>query len=103
MGEWIKRERLKNGVGLRKLASALGVSPTYLSQTERGLTSTASDSFLMKVVEAFGAPCDLVFGLAGKVAPDMRSWVLTHSKMVRSLMDVPSARALSDGDAKSGG
>lgn len=96
LGSWLKAERLKNNVGLRKLASALGVSPTYQSQMERGLATSASDKYLLKVIEAFGADPDTIFGLASKIAPDMKNWVLEHSKMVRSMMEVPSVRKSED-------
>ena len=35
-GEYIKSKRLEKGISLRELASKVGITPTYMSDIEKG-------------------------------------------------------------------
>jgi transcriptional regulator with XRE-family HTH domain len=60
LGERIRVQRDAKGLSLRALAAATGLSPSFLSQVERGRAS-ASVATLERVAEALGtSPADLV-------------------------------------------
>ncbi len=60
LGERIREERLKRGVGLRQLARAVGVSPSFISQIETA-KSQPSVSTLYAITSALGISIEDVF------------------------------------------
>ena len=60
IGQQLRRLRQERGLSLRALASQVGVSPTLLSQVERGLTEP-SLSTVRRVAEVFGESVSSMF------------------------------------------
>ncbi len=64
LGSRIRDERLKNGVSVRGFAARLGISPSLLSQIERGLVKPSVET-LWTTVSELGLSLDDLFAEAG--------------------------------------
>jgi len=70
-GRLVRRERMVRGIGLREMAKKVGVSPTYLSQIERGEFKPPTEDKVRKIAEIIGHDPDELLALAGRVASDL--------------------------------
>ena len=70
-GRLVRRERMVRGIGLREMAKKVGVSPTYLSQIERGEFKPPTEDKVRKIAEIIGQDPDELLALAGRVASDL--------------------------------
>jgi transcriptional regulator with XRE-family HTH domain len=60
LGTYLRSERLRRGLGLRELARRVAVSPSFISQIERGL-ATPSVVTLYAIVQQLGLSLDGLF------------------------------------------
>ena len=51
-GEYIKSKRLEKGISLRELASKVGISPSYMSDIEKGRRNAPNKEKVDKIAEA---------------------------------------------------
>lgn len=66
VGERVKSSRTKQGLTLKELSEKTGLSVSYLSQFERGLSTVALDS-LMRIAEALNEDVyDYIRGISAK-------------------------------------
>ena len=70
-GRLVRRERMARGIGLREMAKKVEVSPTYLSQIERGEFKPPTEDKVRKIAEIIGQDPDELLALAGRVASDL--------------------------------
>jgi transcriptional regulator with XRE-family HTH domain len=63
----LRKIREKKKIGLNELARTIGVSPSYLSQLERGIKSNPSKETMEKIAAALKKPVQEVF-FSGKGA-----------------------------------
>ena len=70
-GRLVRRERMVRGIGLREMAKKVEVSPTYLSQIERGEFKPPTEDKVRKIAEIIGHDPDELLALAGRVASDL--------------------------------
>ena len=70
-GRLVRRERMARGIGLREMAKKVEVSPTYLSQIERGEFKPPTEDKVRKIAEIIGHDPDELLALAGRVASDL--------------------------------
>lgn len=104
LGEYLRERRLALYEGDRefsvnKMAQRVGVTPSYLSQVERGLTqSPPSEETLVALADALGLDRDVVLALAGKVAGDLRETIVRRpqlfAQLLRELRDLPDHAVL---------
>lgn len=59
VGQWIKEEREKSGLSIRKLSEKSGISLSYLSQIERDLKNPSID-VIVKLGNALNTPIENV-------------------------------------------
>lgn len=57
----LRNIRIKKKIGLNKFARDIGVSPSYLSQLERGLKSNPSKETMEKIATALKKPVQEIF------------------------------------------
>jgi len=69
LGTYIRQQREKTGISIRKLAAKVEVSPAYLSRVERGIVPP-SDALINAVAKAFETTVEKFFLLAGRVPPN---------------------------------
>lgn len=65
LGEELNRLRNLNGVSLREVENATGVSNAYLSQLERSKASNPSPKVLAKLADYYQVRCESLLAAAG--------------------------------------
>lgn len=70
-GPTVRALREKRQIGLRRLATLIGVSPTYLSRIERDLFPPPSEEKILAIADALDQNPDELLALAGRVASDI--------------------------------
>jgi transcriptional regulator with XRE-family HTH domain len=70
-GEWLKTVRESRGLSQRRLAAAVGVTPGYVWQVEKGTAPVPTDDKLERLSAALGETIDTVFSHAGRIPPDL--------------------------------
>ena len=68
--------REERGVGLRRFAKAIGVSPSFISKMERGLGPLPGEATLGTMAAFFGTNPDALFAMANKVASDVLALII---------------------------
>jgi transcriptional regulator with XRE-family HTH domain len=68
LGEALRQMRMAQGLKLRDVEKAAGVSNAYLSQIETGKIDKPSPNILYKLAELYGASYDALMELAGYVS-----------------------------------
>jgi transcriptional regulator with XRE-family HTH domain len=84
-GEYIRHWREERGVGLRRFAKAVGVSPTFVSKMERGLGPFPGEATLCKMAAFVGKNPDELLALADKVATDVLAMITKEPAYARFL------------------
>ncbi len=64
LGEFIRQQRERSAISLRKLAEAAGISNPYLSQIERGLRRPSGE-ILKAIARALYLPAEALYERAG--------------------------------------
>ncbi len=70
-GQVLRETRMKKGFSLRKFASLVEVSPTYLSQVEQENVDPPTADRVKRMAELLGINPDEWIGLAGRVPGDL--------------------------------
>ncbi len=78
---------------IQQTAQRIGIKPAYLSKIEKGNVSPPSEEMIRRLAADLGEDADLLLGLAGKVARDIREVIVTRpilfAELIRGLSDVP--------------
>ena len=104
LGDYLRERRTAlyesdKAYSANQVARRVGVTPSYLSQVERGLTqSPPSEETLVALADDLGLDRDVVLALAGKVAADLRQTILRRprlfAQLLRELRDAPDHAVL---------
>ena len=84
-GEHIRHWREERGIGLRRFAKAVGVSPTFVSKMERGQGPFPGEATLGTMAAFFGTNSDALFAMADKVASDVLAIITKEPAYARFL------------------
>lgn len=91
IGQRIRKARIDQGIGLRKFAEMIGISPTYLSMVERGICAVPPTPVrLARMAKLLGENLDEFCACGGRVSPDITDrWIGDHKfrSAVRKLMN----------------
>jgi len=79
-GKTVRELRVKRGLGLRRFARQLGISPTYLSKIERGDFPPPAEAKVVAIADALGADRDVFLAMAGRVASDLAAVIRQHPR-----------------------
>jgi transcriptional regulator with XRE-family HTH domain len=82
-GEHIRQWREERGVGLRRFAKAIGVSPTFVSKMERGTGPLPGEDTIRKMAAYFGQNPDELLAMADKVAADVLAIIIKEPAYAR--------------------
>jgi transcriptional regulator with XRE-family HTH domain len=85
-GEKVRALRTGRGIGLRKFARQLGISPTYLSKIERGEFPPPAEDKVVSIADALGEDRDVMLALAGRVASDLAAIIRRHPRELGSFL-----------------
>lgn len=98
LGMLLREQRKYLGLGLRELAAAARISPTYLSRVETGKESSPpSEDVLLRLARRLALEPDAVLTAAGRLPADIERWLLSSPKLVpalRGLMELPAGTAV---------
>ncbi|MCP5159894.1 MAG: helix-turn-helix domain-containing protein [Gammaproteobacteria bacterium] len=93
------RRRANSRYSIRQTALRVGVEPAYLSKIERGDTPPPSEETIRRLAAELGEDADLLLGLAGRIANDVREIVtrrpVLFAELIRCLSDIPDDRLMS--------
>jgi len=90
-GKRVRALRVERGLGLRKFAREVGISPTYLSKIERAEFPPPAEDKVVAIADALDQDRDELLALAGRVASDLEAVILRHPRELAALL-----RALAD-------
>src|SRR5450755_333122 len=82
LGETITETRHTLGMTAKELATALDLSPQYLSDIERGNRHPTDDALLLKTATTLYLSSDYVYYLAGIIPPDIRERQATEQEVI---------------------
>ena len=85
-GDIIREARMQREITLRKFAEMVGVSPTYLSQIERGEYSPPSVARIEKIAQILKLDIDLIVALAKRTPPSLSAAMNKHPKQVADFL-----------------
>ncbi len=85
-GETVRRLREERKIGLRQFAKMLGVSPTYVSQIERGELPPPAEDKVKAMAKFLGQDADELLLLAGRMPADLSGIVQRRPKEMPSLL-----------------
>lgn len=89
-GECVRQRREEKKISLRKFAEMVGVSPTYISQIERGEFNPPSHEKIIEMAEILGENVDEMLALANKVPSDLPAIIQKHPKEVATFLRTAS-------------
>jgi transcriptional regulator with XRE-family HTH domain len=85
-GAIVRREREHLEIGLREMAKMIGVSPTYLSQVERGNFPPPAEDKVRKIAKIIDHDPDELLALAGRVASDLNEIIRRHPREMANFL-----------------
>lgn len=95
----LRRESLREDdadYSVRKVATRIGVEPSYLSKVERDIESAPSEPRIRALARELSEDPDYLLALAGKVSLDVQEAIRRRpkllSRLVRELDDLPDAK-----------
>jgi transcriptional regulator with XRE-family HTH domain len=85
-GDQLRRLRLQLGIGLSKLARAIGISPTYLSKIERGELPPPAERQVVAIAKILGQDADVLLAMAGRIRSDLSAIIKKHPSQYAALV-----------------
>ena len=70
-GAFIRAEREKQGLSARQFCKAIGISPSFVSQMERGLVPAPGEARIKQMAEFLGRNPDELLALSGRISTDV--------------------------------
>lgn len=89
-GERVRQRREEKKISLRKFAEMVDVSPTYISQIERGEFSPPKEEKIRLMAQILGENEDELLSLANKVSSDLPAIIQKHPKEVATFLRTAS-------------
>lgn len=87
-GEYIKSKRLEKGISLRELASKIGISPSYMSDIEKGRRNAPNKEKVDKIAEVLfysEEEIEKLHDLAGlsknTISTDLSSYIMESNEV----------------------
>jgi transcriptional regulator with XRE-family HTH domain len=87
-GKRVRALRSERGVGLRRFAGTVGISPTYLSKIERGEFPPPAEDKVVAIADALGQDRDELLALGGRVASDLEAVILRYPRELGAFLRV---------------
>jgi HTH-type transcriptional regulator, competence development regulator len=86
-GEQIRQWREERGIGLRRFARAIGVSPAFIFAMERGKGPIPGEECILKMAQIFGQDPDALLAMAGKVAAEVQALIKREPAIARFIRE----------------
>ncbi len=96
-GTYIRQKRTQlnacdKNYSLRKVATRIGIKPTYLSKIERGELAPPSETVIVKLAEDLDQNPDILLAMAGKLSTDLQQIICKRPELFASLLRELSAQ-----------
>lgn len=85
-GATIRKLRETKGIGLRRFAKAVELSPTYLSRVERGQLLPPAEDKVLAIARELDQDPDVLLAMAGRVASDLIEAIKSHPRELGPLI-----------------
>jgi HTH-type transcriptional regulator, competence development regulator len=85
-GVHLRKLRVQRGMGLRKLAKTMGISPTYLSRIERGEVPPPAERQVIALANILGQDKDVFLGMAGRIPSDLPAIIQKNPSKYAALL-----------------
>jgi transcriptional regulator with XRE-family HTH domain len=85
-GTFIRREREAKEIGLRAMATTIGVRPTYLSKVERDEFLPPAEDKVKKIAEILDLDADELLSLADRVSSDLSDIIKQRPREMAALL-----------------
>ena len=85
-GAHLRKLRVQRGIGLRKMAMIIGISPTYLSKIERGEMPPPAEEQVVALAKILEQDTDVFLGMAGRIASDLAPIIKKHPREYAGLL-----------------
>jgi len=95
-GDFVRTKRLELNIGLRKFASIVGLSPTFISKMEVNEFAPPKEDNIIKIAEALNVDKDMLLGMAGKVATDVQQRIQTNPELFATFLRKVNAKKLEE-------
>lgn len=102
------KKKQSSAFSLRKLATRIGVEPSYLSKVERGQEAPPSEATIAALARELDEDPDVLLAMAGKVSSDLQRIIRKRPKLfaqlIREMKNMPNhavlrvVREVRDGD-----
>jgi transcriptional regulator with XRE-family HTH domain len=96
-----RRESLRQtdpAYSIRKLATRVGIEPSYLSKVERGHEAPPSEATIVALARELDEDPDALLAMAGKVASDLKQTIRHRprlmAQLIREVRSIPEAELL---------
>ena len=96
IGAFVRQQRESREIGLREMATKIGVSPTYLSKVERDEFPPPAEDKVRKIAEIFGTDVDELLALAGKVSSDLSDIIRRNPVELAALLRTANGMTAAD-------
>jgi len=89
-GDTLRELRVAQGMGLRETATAVAISPSYLSRIERNIEKPPKPELIKSLAKLLAADPDVLFRLSSSTDPEIACLVKENPKirkLVRLFID----------------
>ena len=91
-GSYIRKLRIKNGIGQRELAKKIEVAPSYLNDMEKEKRAAPKKQLIKKLSSILKADLELMYDLAGNskktVASDIEEYIKSNPEIISFIRTV---------------
>lgn len=87
-GTRVRGLRSAQGYGLREFARKVDISPTYLSQVERGEVPPPAEERVITIAQALGEDPYVLLALAGRIPDRVRKALMRHPSEMTTLVSL---------------
>ena len=95
-GAFVRQHRESREIGLREMATKIGVSPTYLSKVERDEFPPPAEDKVRKIAEIFSTDVDELLALAGRVSSDLSDIIRRNPVELAALLRTANGMTAED-------
>jgi transcriptional regulator with XRE-family HTH domain len=85
-GARVRQLREARGIGLRRFAKVVELSPTYLSKVERGQLPPPAEDKVLAIARELDQDPDILLAMAGRVATDVTEVIKRHPRELSPLI-----------------
>ena len=95
-GSYIRKIRIKNGIGQRELAKKISVAPSYLNDIEKNKRTAPKNELIKKISIILKADLRLLYDLAGHskqtIASDIEEYIKNNPNIISLLRTVKESK-----------